>query len=73
MRPLVLIGIIVAIIGGIVFYNGGNFTTREKLVQIGDVSITGPERHAIPKWAAGVAILAGLGLVVVGSQRRGSA
>ena len=45
MRPLVLIGIIVAIIGGIVFFNGGNFTTRKKLVEIGDVKITGPERR----------------------------
>ncbi len=72
MRPLVLIGIIVAIIGGIVMYNGGSFTTRKKLVEIGDVKITGPEEHSIPQWAAGVAILAGLGLVVVGSQRRGS-
>jgi membrane protein DedA with SNARE-associated domain len=72
MRPLVLIGIIVAIVGGILLYNGGNFTTRKSLVEIGDVKITAPDEHAIPKWAAGIAILAGVGLVVVGSQRRGS-
>ena len=72
MRPLVLIGIIVTLIGGIVFYNGGNFTTRKKLVEIGDVTITGPDEHSVPKWAAGIAVLAGLGLVVAGSQRRGS-
>ena len=72
MRPLVLIGIIVAIVGGILLYNGGSFTTRKKLVEIGDVKITAPDEHSIPQWAAGIAVLAGIGLVVAGSQRRGS-
>ena len=34
MRPLVLIGSIVAIIGAIVFYNGGNFSTTIRTLPV---------------------------------------
>jgi len=70
MRPLVLIGIVLIAIGGFLLYNGGSFTTQKKLVEIGDVKITAPEEHSLPKWGAGIAVLAGLGLVVAGMQGR---
>ncbi len=68
MRPQMLIGVLLIALGGFLFYNGGSFTTQKKLVEIGDLKVTAPEEHALPKWAGAVAVLAGLGLVVVGAQ-----
>jgi hypothetical protein len=71
MRPLVLIGIILIAVGGFLFYNGGTVTTRKKVLEIGDVQVTAPEDHTLPKWTAGAAVLAGIVIVVVGAQQRG--
>ncbi len=70
MRPLVLVGIVLAAIGGFLLYQGGSFTTRDKLVEIGDVKLTADKKHPIPTWAAGLAIVAGLGLVVAGAAQK---
>lgn len=70
MRPLVLIGVILIAIGGFLLYQGGSFTTQKKLVEVGDVKLTAPEKHAVPTWAAGLAVVAGLGLVVAGAAQR---
>jgi hypothetical protein len=65
---------VLVIIGGVLFYQGGSFTTQKKLVEIGDVKVTAPDEHSIPQWAAGAAVVVGLGLVVAGAaQRRGNA
>jgi hypothetical protein len=70
MRPLVLLGLLLMAIGGFVLYNGGSFTTRKKLVEVGDVKVTAPDKHAVPDWASGAVMVLGLGLVVTGIQRR---
>ncbi len=71
MRPRVLLGIALIVIGGLLFAQGGTFTTREQVLEIGDLKVTAPEEHTVPTWTGGAAMLAGLGLVVVGLQRRG--
>jgi hypothetical protein len=73
MRPLMLIGIVLIAIGGFLFYQGGSFTTQKKVLEIGDVKVTAPDQHSVPTWAAGIAVLAGVGLIVAGAQRRGHA
>lgn len=70
MRPLVLIGIVLIAIGGVLFYQGGSFTTRKKVLEVGDVKVTAADEHSVPAWAAGAAVVVGLGLIVVGAQRR---
>ena len=70
MRPLVLIGVVLIAIGGFLLYQGGSFTTREKILEVGDVKLTAPEKHAVPTWAAGLAVVVGLGLVVAGAAQR---
>lgn len=70
MRSLLLIGIVLIGLGGVLLYQGGTFTTRKKLVEIGDVKVTAPDNHSVPTWAAGAAVVLGLGLVIAGAQRR---
>lgn len=70
MRPLVLIGVVLIAIGGFLLYQGGSFKTRDKLLEIGDVKVTATEKHTVPTWAAAVAIIAGLGLVIGGVTQK---
>lgn len=73
MRPLVLLGLFLLVIGGFLFYKGGAFTTREKVVEVGDLRVTAPEKHSVPLWVAGAAVVVGLGLTAAGVQQRGRA
>ncbi|HWA16220.1 MAG TPA: hypothetical protein VG817_07300 [Gemmatimonadales bacterium] len=70
MRPLVLIGVVLIAIGGFLLYQGGTFKTRDKLLEVGDLKVTTTDKHAVPTWVAGVALVAGLGLVVAGAAQR---
>jgi hypothetical protein len=71
MRPLLLVGVLLIGLGGYLLFTGGTFTTRKQILDFGDVKVTAPDEHTVPRWVAGVAVLVGLGLVVVGAQRRG--
>ena len=70
MRPFVLIGVVLIAIGAFLMYQGGTFKTKDKILEVGDVAITADKKHSVPTWAAGLAIVAGLGLVVAGAAQR---
>jgi hypothetical protein len=70
MRPLVLIGVVLIAIGGFLLYQGGTFKTRDKILEVGDVKVTATDKHVVPTWVAGLAVVAGLGLVVAGAAQR---
>jgi hypothetical protein len=69
---MVLLGLVIAVLGGVLLFRGGDFTTRKKILDVGDVKVTAPDNHKVPVWAAGAAVVLGLGLVIAGAQRRGS-
>lgn len=71
MRPLSIAGIVLIILGAIVLVRGGSFTSRRDVVKVGDLKITADEQQTIPPWVGGLAIVAGLGLVVTGGRRQG--
>lgn len=71
MRPLSIAGIVLIILGAIVLIRGGSFTSRRDVVKVGDLKITADEHQSIPPWVGGLAIVAGIGLVVTGGRRQG--
>lgn len=71
MRPLMLIGVVLIVVGGYLFYNGGTFSTRKQVLEVGSVKVTAREEHQAPKWIAAVVAVVGLGLVVGGAARGG--
>jgi hypothetical protein len=74
MKPAVLVGIILAIIGvAALGYQGFTYTTRKKVVDIGPIEITKDTKHSLPvSPILGVAALAGgVVLIVTGSGKRG--
>jgi hypothetical protein len=70
MRPQALIGIILLIIGVVVVFRGVSYKSRDEVLRVGDVKASVEERRAIPTWAGGVAIAAGIVLLVGGMKRR---
>lgn len=62
-------GVALLVLGAFVLLRGGSFTTRRDVLEVGDVKITADDKQSIPPWAAGVAVAAGLALVVVGVRK----
>ena len=70
MRPQALIGIILVIIGAIVVFRGLSYKSRDEVLKVGDIKATVEAKRAVPTWAGGVAIAAGIVLLVGGMKRR---
>ena len=70
MRPMSIAGIALIVLGAFVLLRGGSFTTRRDVLKIGDVKVSADEKQAIPGWAAVLAIVGGVVLVVGGSKKR---
>lgn len=67
-----LLGLFLIIFGIFAFvYKGIPYTKKENVVQIGDLSVTADTNHTlqIPPIVGGLAILAGVVLVVVGRRK----
>jgi len=68
-----LLGIILIVIGVLALaYQGIRYTTREKLVDIGPVRVTATEKKTIPlpPIVGGVAIVAGIALILVERRKK---
>ncbi len=70
MKPLAIFGILLILAGGWVTINGGSFTTRENIVDIGSVKISADKERPIPLWAGIGAIILGAGLVFSGMKTK---
>lgn len=71
MKPATIVGILLIVIGIIGFAVGGvNFTHEKQDAKIGPVEITHKttDTMPIPPILSGVALLGGIGLVVVGAR-----
>jgi uncharacterized membrane protein len=70
MRPQALIGIVLIIIGAIVVFRGVSYKSRDEVLRVGELKASVEEKRAVPTWAGGVAIAAGIVLLVGGMKRR---
>ena len=67
---LIIAGIILAAVGVAAFTGNFNFQSKEKVVELGPLSASVVKTRTVPQWIGGVAVLVGLGLVVVGATRK---
>jgi uncharacterized membrane protein YidH (DUF202 family) len=68
-----LIGIVLIVFGVLALAMGGfNYTTRERVVDLGPVKVDADKQHSVPitPIAGIVAVAAGVALVVVGGKSR---
>ncbi|MDO8282583.1 MAG: DUF3185 domain-containing protein [Thermodesulfovibrionia bacterium] len=72
MKTNTLLGIILIIVGVIAFaYQGINYTTTEKVVDLGPIEVTAEKTRTLPlpPIAGGIAIAGGILLLVLGNKK----
>jgi len=72
MKPLMILGIVLIILGAIgLGVQGITYTTRENVVDIGALKVTADTQKTIPipAIAGGVALVAGIAVVVLASKK----
>ena len=64
MRPLSLIGIVLLALGAFIIFRGASYKSRDEVLKVGDLKASVEEKHAVPTWVGGAAIVAGVVLLV---------
>ena len=70
MKPMVIVGIVLAGLGAFLLLKGLSYRSQSSVINIGDLHASVSEQHAVPPWIGGVAIAAGVVLIVTGAGRR---
>jgi len=70
--PVIVIGIVLIVLGVVALaYQGITYTTHEKILEVGPLKATTEKQHTVPlpPIVGGLALAAGVVLVVAGSRR----
>jgi drug/metabolite transporter (DMT)-like permease len=69
MRILQILGALLIAGGLFVLIKAPSYSSDKSVFKIGDVEAKVAQEHAIPPWAGGVALAAGVVLIVVGARK----
>jgi uncharacterized membrane protein len=72
MKPAMMIGILLVVLGGLALaYQGFNYTRQEKVIDVGPIHATAErqEHVSVPPLLGGLALVGGILLVVAGSRK----
>lgn len=69
MRILQVVGALLIAGGLFVLIKAPSYSSDNSLFKIGDVEAKVAQEHAIPPWAGGAALAAGVVLIVVGARK----
>jgi uncharacterized membrane protein len=73
MKPIMLIGIVLIVLGLVILaYQGITYTSREKIIDIGSLQATADTKKTIPlsPILGGLALAGGIVLVIVGAKNK---
>jgi hypothetical protein len=70
MRPQAFIGLILVLLGVFIFVRGMSYSDRDEVLKVGDVKASVETKKAVPTWAGGLAMVAGIALIVSGIKRK---
>ena len=73
MKPISWVGIVLIVLGALVFaYQGINYTREKKVLDVGSVHLTTEthERIPIPPIVGGLALVGGVVLLVMGAKSK---
>src|SRR5262249_25367301 len=76
MKPLIVIGLILVLLGGLILaYQGFTYITHEKVIDAGPVQVTAERQNFVylPPILGAVTLGAGVVLMLIGASRRGTA
>jgi hypothetical protein len=66
MKPTVIAGIVIAGLGAYVLVKGLSYGSQSNVLKVGDLQVSAEERHMVPTWVGGVALVGGLLLIGAG-------
>jgi hypothetical protein len=72
MKPTVLIGIVLIVLGVVALaYQGITYTSREKIIDIGPIQATTKTEKTIPlpPILGGLALASGIALIIIGAKK----
>jgi hypothetical protein len=69
MRILQIVGAILIAGGLFILIRSPSYSSEKSLFKVGDVEAKVAQEHAIPPWAGGAALAAGVILIVVGARK----
>ena len=72
MKPVTLAGIVLVVLGALALaYQGFNYTREKNVVDLGPIHATvdSQEHVPIPQIVGGIALAAGLGLLLMGAKK----
>jgi hypothetical protein len=69
MRILQIVGALLIAAGLFVLIKSPSYSSEKSVFKIGDVEAKVAQEHAIPPWAGGAALAAGVVLIVVGARK----
>jgi uncharacterized membrane protein len=72
MKPMIWIGILLVVLGGLALaYQGFHYTHQEKLLDVGPIHATAEkqERVSIPPLLGGLVLVGGIVLLVAGARK----
>ena len=72
MKPAMMLGILLIVLGGLALaYQGFNYTKQEKVIDIGPIHATAEEQKhvSIPPVLGGLALAGGIVLLVAGARK----
>ena len=70
MRVSLVAGAILAVFGAFIIIKGLSYTREESVFKLGGIEAKVQQERQIPQWVGGIALGAGLVLLVVGLKKR---
>ena len=70
MRGTLVTGVVLIAVGAWLIIRPQTYPHKENVLKLGDLQATVEEQRPVPAWAGGIAIGAGLVLVVAGLRKR---
>jgi len=70
MRVSTIAGVALIVAAALLLLLGGSFTSRRDVLNVGGLTVTAEEQRPIAPWVAGLAVIAGVGLLVTGARRK---
>jgi hypothetical protein len=70
MRVSLIAGAVLAVLGAFIIIKGVSYTREESVFKLGGIEAKVAQERRIPGWAGGIALGAGLVLLIVGLRKR---
>jgi hypothetical protein len=70
MRPISIVGLLLVLLGAFILFRGLSYKSKDEVLKVGDLKASVEEKHAVPAWVGGLAIVAGVVMLAGGMKRR---